>query len=194
MCSGIPYNIIVIDVPQRFQAVAQASPLGAAVRLLPFNALLAVSSVLINIIADKSQILPIWLILVGSLIQLAGLIWFCTLPQDATIPSTEYACQVLTGVGIGCVMGILLQIPPRVVEKRDLGMSALSPMLLLLVHVLMTQNSYFERRSSAIPSIWGRSWLVNLYNCIQQLFDKPLIGRFQELAGIGHSSIGPGSP
>lgn len=121
MLSGIPYNIITIDLPQRFQTMTGATPLDAAVRILPFNLVIALSGMLVNLIAGKTGFLPIWLTLFGSTSQLAGLIWFCMLPLDGTTPSTIYACQALTALGIGCVMGILVQIPPRVADKRDLG-------------------------------------------------------------------------
>ena len=121
--SGVPYNIIVINVPQQFQAVYGISPFGAGLRLIPFNFLIALSSVLINVVAGKSRIPPIYLLFVGSVIQLIGLALFSTLPSDSlTIPPAIYGWEVLSGCGIGIVMGMLLVIPPHVVEARDLGM------------------------------------------------------------------------
>lgn len=123
--SGIPYNILIINIPQRFQELDGASPMAAAVRLIPFNLLIAITCVMVNIFVMKTGVPCIWVLLFGSIVQVGGLAWFCVLPDDGTLPSTIYGCQVLTGFGIGCVLGITLLMPPLVVEKRDLGMSGL---------------------------------------------------------------------
>ena len=123
--SGIPYNTIVITMPQRFQAVYGTSPLGAGVRLIPFNFLISIGSVLVNVIATKARIKPIYLLLIGSALQLIGLALFTTLPDGTTIPATIYGYEIISGFGIGMVIGICLVIPPHVVETKDIGM--LSP-------------------------------------------------------------------
>lgn len=114
--------MVVIDIPQRFQAVDGISPLGAGVRLIPFNFLIALASVLVNIVAAKTRVPPIFLLLAGSIIQLIGLALFSTLPDNGTVSSVIYGYEVVSGAGIGMVMGICLVIPPHVVEARDLGM------------------------------------------------------------------------
>lgn len=121
MLSGIPYNILVIDIPQRLQTISGLSPFQAGVRLIPFNFLISFGTVVINIVAKVTGILPINLILFGSITQLIGLALFCTLPTDGSIPAAMYGYQSIVGFGIGCVIGILLQMPPKVVGKRDLG-------------------------------------------------------------------------
>ena len=120
--SGIPYNTVVITIPQRFQAVYGTSPLGAGVRLIPFNFLISFASVFVNILAAKARIKPIYLLLVGSALQLIGLTLFTTIPDDTTVPAAIYGYEIISGFGIGMVIGICLVIPPHVVETRDLGM------------------------------------------------------------------------
>lgn len=119
--SGVPYNIIVINIPQRFQGLYGTSPFEAGVRLVPFNFLIALGTVVANISAAKTRIRPIYLLFIGSTIQLIGLALFSTLSSDLHIPSVIYGWEVLSGFGIGIVFGILLLIPPQVVEQRDLG-------------------------------------------------------------------------
>lgn len=118
----MPYNIIVINIPQRFQELYGTSPFEAGVRLIPFNFLIAVGVVVANVSAAKTRISPIYLLFIGSTIQLIGLALFSTLSSDSHIPSVIYGWEVLSGLGIGIVFGILLLIPPQVVEQRDLGM------------------------------------------------------------------------
>lgn len=120
--SGIPHNTLVIAIPQRFQAVYGTSPLGAGVRLLPFNFLIAFATVFVNVIAAKARIKPIYLLLTGSALQLIGLALFTTISNETIIPSAIYGYEIISGFGIGMVIGISLVIPPHVVETRDLGM------------------------------------------------------------------------
>ncbi|KAL1622846.1 hypothetical protein SLS54_004866 [Diplodia seriata] len=124
LVSGIPYTILVMAIPQHFQTVAGLSPLAAGVRLLPFNLLISSAAVLINVVAGTTGVAPVYLILTGSVVQLVGISLLCTLPTDgnsAIVPAAMYGYQMLAGCGIGCVFGILLQLPPQLVEKRDLG-------------------------------------------------------------------------
>ena len=120
--SGIPYNTIVITIPQRFQAVYGTSPLGAGVRLIPFNFLIAFASVFVNILAAKARIKPIYLLFIGSMLQLIGLALFTTLTDDTKISAAIYGYEIISGFGVGMVIGICLIIPPHVVKTRDLGM------------------------------------------------------------------------
>lgn len=125
--SGIPYNIIVIDIPQRLQTVHGISPLGAGVRLIPFNFMIALGCILINVFAMKTRIAPIYLVFAGSIIQLVGIALLSTLSSTnimAPAPSVIYGWEILSGFGIGMVWGMLLVIPPHVVERRDLAISS----------------------------------------------------------------------
>ena len=125
--SGIPYNIIIIDIPQRLQTVHGISALDAGIRLVPFNFMIALGCILINVFAMRTRIAPIYLVLAGSLIQLTGLSLFSTLSSDAIMkpaPPVLYGWRILSGFGIGMVWGILHVIPPHVVEHRDLAISS----------------------------------------------------------------------
>ena len=127
LLSGIPYNIIVIDIPQRLQTVNGISPLGAGIRLVPFNSMIALGCILINVFAMRTRIAPIYLVFAGSVIQLIGLSLFSTLASSNIMtpaPSVIYGWEILSGFGIGMVWGMLLVIPPHVVEHRDLAISS----------------------------------------------------------------------
>jgi MFS family permease len=119
--SGIPYNILIINIPQRFQDLDGASPMASAVRLIPFNLMIAITCVMVNVFLMKSGTPCVYFLLLGSIIQVSGLAWFSVLPQDGTLPAQIYGCQIITGFGIGCILGITLLMPPLVVEKKDLG-------------------------------------------------------------------------
>lgn len=101
------------------------SPFGAGVRLIPFNFLLAFGAVFVNILAAKARIKPIYLFLVGSALQLIGLALFTIISDETEIPAAIYGFEIMTGFGIGMVIGISLLIPPHIVETRDIGMFSL---------------------------------------------------------------------
>lgn len=127
LLSGIPYNIIIIDIPQRLQTDNDISPLGAGIRLVPFNFMIALGCILVNIFAMRTRIAPVYLVFAGSVIQLIGLSLFSTLSSSdimAPAASVIYGWEVLSGFGLGMVWGMLLVIPPHVVEHRDLAISS----------------------------------------------------------------------
>lgn len=87
-------------------------------------------------IAVKTRIPPIFLIIAGSIIELIGLALLTTLPEDGTFTHAIYGYQVLTGLGIGFVMGITSVLPPHLVEARDLGTFLLQVLQMLLCALL----------------------------------------------------------
>lgn len=89
--------------------------------------MIALGCILINVFAMRTRIAPIYLVFAGSIIQLIGLSLFSTLSSAnimAPAPSVVYGWEILSGFGIGIVWGMLLVIPPHVVEHRDLAISS----------------------------------------------------------------------
>ncbi len=93
--------------------------------MIAFNFIISLFSVLVNLVAAKTRVPPIYFLFSGSIIQLIGISFLCTLPDDGSVPASIYGYEVLTGAGLGMVMGICLILPPHVVDVRDLGMSNL---------------------------------------------------------------------
>ncbi|OAG06096.1 MFS multidrug transporter-like protein [Paraphaeosphaeria sporulosa] len=123
LLSGAPYIVEIIDIPQRFQTLG-VDAFGAGVRLIPFNLLIALGAVAVNIVAGKSGIPPIVLLSVGVAFQLTGVCLLSTLTSVTSIPSAIYGYQVLTGLGIGIMFGLCLVLPPAVAKSRDLALCA----------------------------------------------------------------------
>ncbi|KAJ8070672.1 hypothetical protein OCU04_001043 [Sclerotinia nivalis] len=126
LLSGIPWNAVTIDIPQRFQVVNGMSPIAAGVRLIPFNALIAFGTVIANIIVAKAHIPPIYLMFIGSSLQIIGITLISTVPNGVNVNSAIYGYEAIAGLGIGIVIGMVIVIPPHVVERRDLGKKHLS--------------------------------------------------------------------
>jgi len=122
--SGIPWNSVTIIIPQRFEAVDGVSPIGAGLRLIPFNSLIAFGTVIANIMAGKGHVPPIYLMFIGSILEIIGIALIATIPNGTTIPSAIYGYEAIGGLGIGMVLGMVIVIPPHVVEPRDLAISS----------------------------------------------------------------------
>lgn len=163
LLSGIPYNVLIINIPQRFQDVGGTSAMTAAVRLIPFNLLISFTGVIVNVVVAKTGIACLWFLLFGSIMQVGGLAWFCVLPDDGTIPSTIYGAQILTGFGIGCVLGITLLMPPLVVEKRDLGKLFERPLApRQLTRTAISSGALLQFR--ALGGVLGLSFTTTAFN------------------------------
>ncbi|ORY05713.1 major facilitator superfamily domain-containing protein [Clohesyomyces aquaticus] len=124
LLSGVPYIVTIIDLPARFQTVADVSPFGAGVRLIPFNLLIAVGSVLVNVIAAKTRVPAIALLSVGSILQMVGVSLTSSIDNATSVPSAIYGYQVITGLGIGFIFGLCLVLPPMVIKNQDTALCA----------------------------------------------------------------------
>jgi hypothetical protein len=130
MLSGAPYIVAIIDIPQRFQTFG-VDAFGAGARLIPFNLLIALGAVVVNIIAGKSRVPPIILLLVGAVLQVTGVCLLSSMTNTSSVPASIYAYQVLTGLGIGIVFGLCLVLPPAVIDNKDFGKRVIHPHLLI---------------------------------------------------------------
>ncbi|KAL9617924.1 MAG: hypothetical protein Q9160_007290 [Pyrenula sp. 1 TL-2023] len=117
--SGIPHNTLTITLPQRFQIVEGETPLRAGERLIPFNFFIAIGSILANIIAMKTKLPPIYLLFTGGVLESIGVGLLSILPSLGPIPGTVYLYEILAGIGLGFIWGLVLTIPPSIGEERD---------------------------------------------------------------------------
>lgn len=60
----MPYNILIINVPQRYQDVAGTSPLTAAIRLIPFNIFISFTGFVVNGFIAKKGVACVCILLV----------------------------------------------------------------------------------------------------------------------------------
>lgn len=121
MLSGVPYIVIVIDIPQRFQMIEHVSALGSGLRLIPFNLLISIGTVVVNIVVAKTKIPPIRLLAFGVVLQITGVSLISSMTDIKDIPMAIYGYQVLVGFGTGIVFGLCLVLPPAVIDHEDFG-------------------------------------------------------------------------
>lgn len=122
MLSGVPYTAVIIELPQKFQAVNNVSPLSAGIRLLPFSIPCAIASALTGVFTSSLKVPPIFVIMVGGILQTIGLALSYSLVTGLNLPASQYGFEALAGFGVGLSLTTLLGFTPFVVDKRDRGM------------------------------------------------------------------------
>ncbi|KAK3321991.1 putative efflux pump antibiotic resistance protein [Apodospora peruviana] len=124
-CVGAPFNVAVVSLPQRFQAVSGMSVLDAGVRLIPFSVSGAFSSAVANLICSRARVPPVYFLVFGAVLNLVGNGLLSSLPTDGStrFPGAGYAYQVITAGGVGTTFGILVLATPFMVEPRDLAVA-----------------------------------------------------------------------
>ena len=140
----------MMDIPQRYQT-AGITALSAGIRLVPFNFMVAFGTAVVNIIAAKTRITPIALLLFGIVCQTIGTCLLAFMNYVDEIPSAIYRYQVITGLGIGFIFGLGYVLPPAVIEIKDHG--KLFPIFHLSsqTQIYLTKPSPLRRRRPAIP-------------------------------------------
>lgn len=108
-------------LPQRFQLVYGTSGLDAGVKLIPFTAFIPIGSIFASTLAGRAKIPPVYLLLLGSALQVLGFSLIGTLPSTLDIPARIYGYQILAGWGCGINFSLLFILIPFVNEKRDHG-------------------------------------------------------------------------
>lgn len=112
-------------LPQRFQIVYGTSGLDAGVRLIPFTVVIPIGSIFASVVAGKAKVPPVYLLILGSALQVLGFSLIGTIPSTLDIPSRIYGFQILAGWGCGINFSLLFILIPFVNEKRDNGKPAL---------------------------------------------------------------------
>ena len=120
-CVGIPCNVVVVDLPPRFQAVDETTPLQPGIRLLPYTFVSPLCSIGANVAASKSKMPLAYLLFLGASLQLVGLALLSTISDSTAFPASGYGYEAIAGAGIGITFSILVLGTPFAVEPRDLG-------------------------------------------------------------------------
>lgn len=102
---GIPFTTTLIQIPQRLQVVNGLSSLEAGVHMLPYIIFVPVGTITASVFAGALNIKPVPGALLGALLQLIGVVCFATWPApddfQGKFPATEYAFQIILGLGNG---------------------------------------------------------------------------------------------
>ncbi len=103
------------------------SEIAAGIRLLPFAAVMAATSMVMAIVLSKSKIPIIYWFLLGGLMQIAGIAGLSQSSVATYVKASQYGFQIVAGFGIGIFNVGLLIITPHIVEAKYLGELDLFP-------------------------------------------------------------------
>ncbi|KAF2471879.1 putative multidrug resistance protein fnx1 [Lindgomyces ingoldianus] len=120
---GAIFVTCIIEIPLRFQVVNHESPWKAGVRLVPFSIPVPVGAGLVAALCGKRRLPPIYLLFVGSTLQLLGLVFMSRMTLDEIQWQGQYGLQTIAGLGCGLTIGVSTLLMPFVIEKRDLATS-----------------------------------------------------------------------
>ncbi|KAF2656601.1 MFS multidrug transporter-like protein [Lophiostoma macrostomum CBS 122681] len=161
--AGVPFTVSFITIPQRLQTVNSYSAFDAGVRLMPFATTLPVGSILQST-AAKRGVPCIILLFIGSCLQVAGTAAQITLPTHVT--ARMYGEQVITGLGVGINLGILILWTPFQAKGADtsVGMSSVTQIRALggVVGVAIVTNIFNAHVRNGLQDVNIPSSALNL--------------------------------
>ncbi|KAI1087948.1 putative multidrug resistance protein fnx1 [Rostrohypoxylon terebratum] len=129
VCSflGPPMIMTIFQLPSRFRLVNGLPSFDAGARILPYGAG-ALLSLPTGGIIGKAKIPGLYVILVGSVLQIIGYALLSQLDGSVNIKRSVYVYQALIGLGASMNLQILNLLVPSTVESRDraVGMGAIT--------------------------------------------------------------------
>ncbi|KAF2464006.1 putative efflux pump antibiotic resistance protein [Lindgomyces ingoldianus] len=120
---GMPFNVLVVFVPQRLQTVSGFSALGAGERLLPYTFSAALGAALAMIMGSKRRLAVVYIFIIGASLQTTGTALLTTLPSTSEWPVRAYGFLVIAGVGLGVSFGISILATPFVVAPKNIAVA-----------------------------------------------------------------------
>ncbi|PYI00240.1 MFS general substrate transporter [Aspergillus sclerotiicarbonarius CBS 121057] len=148
---GMIWFVTMFELPQRFEVVNQLSPFHAAIRFIPFTVAAPVGSIVAPTVGKLFKVPLLYLLGIGSLIQVAAYALLGTVSGQHGIPARQYGYQVLAGFGCGINIPLLTLMTPYSTEKRDhaVAMGAIAQFRVMggcigLAIVTTIHNSYLR--------------------------------------------------
>lgn len=110
---------VLINLPQRFQAVDGESAFQAGIHLLPLLLASPVATAISGQVAGRFKVPPFYTLLFGASMQLLGIGLASSI--RFTSGNAMYGYEVLMGFGFGMGLVSLLIFTPMVVSRADMG-------------------------------------------------------------------------
>ncbi|RAH86595.1 MFS general substrate transporter, partial [Aspergillus japonicus CBS 114.51] len=148
---GMIWFVTMFELPQRFEMVNQLSPLHAAIRFIPFTVAAPVGSILASTVAKMFKVPLLYLLGIGSLMQVVAYVLLGTVSGQHGISARQYGYQVLAGFACGINIPLLTLMTPYATEKRDhaVAMGAIAQLRVMggcigLAIITTIHNSYLR--------------------------------------------------
>lgn len=118
---GFPFTSVVINYPQRSQAVYGFSAQHAGITLLPLLLTSSFATLSSGFLTSTWRIPPVYVIVAGAVTQVVGIGLTCSLPTDTLkFPSQQYGFEVLMGIGFGLTLSTIFTLAQIITSKADL--------------------------------------------------------------------------
>ncbi|KAI0161912.1 drug resistance transporter EmrB/QacA subfamily [Hypoxylon sp. FL1284] len=175
LCTGPPFMSVLINLPQRFQAVDGATPFQAGIHLLPLLLASPVATAVSGQAAGRFKVPPFYTLLFGSSVQLLGI------GLSSSIPFTSgkemYGYEVLMGFGFGMGLVSLLIFTPLVVNRADMAvaMGAITQIRVLggTIGLAISSTVLSNHLSSNLPALLNPSDIQKISESVQYVNDLP---------------------
>ncbi|KAJ3459547.1 hypothetical protein FSOLCH5_014008 [Fusarium solani] len=119
---GFPFVSMIVNIPQRAQAVYGVSPVQGGLTLLPLLLTSPLATAFSGFMTGNAKVPPFYLVLVASVLQVIGIGLTCSLPTDSkSVPKEQYGYEVLMGIGFGLGLTTLLTFARVVVSQQNLS-------------------------------------------------------------------------
>jgi hypothetical protein len=119
---GFPFVAIIVNIPQRSQAVNGFSPVKAGLALLPLLLSSPFATLVSGLLTSNFAVPPVYLIILGSILQAIGVGLTLLLPlSGGPFPRAQYGYEVIMGLGFGLTLATVLTLAQLVVDKKDVG-------------------------------------------------------------------------
>ncbi|PKS13033.1 hypothetical protein jhhlp_000374 [Lomentospora prolificans] len=120
--TGFPFMAVIVNLPQRFQAVNGCTPVQAGLYLLPLLLVSPFANGISAALVSKLKTPPFYILLSGSVLQLIG-VALAGMPSAASLDLNRsiFGYEVLMGLGFGFGLSTLLVMATMVFPKDDLG-------------------------------------------------------------------------
>ncbi|KAK0722635.1 major facilitator superfamily transporter [Lasiosphaeria miniovina] len=120
--TGFPFMAAIINIPQRLQTVNGTTAIEAGLRMLPLLLCSPFSTALAGVAVSKLRLPPLYVLVVGGVLQTVGVGLFSSLDQHGPdIQPAQYGYQIIMGFGFGFNLSTILMMAPMVVQLKDMA-------------------------------------------------------------------------
>ncbi|KAI1410315.1 drug resistance transporter EmrB/QacA subfamily [Hypoxylon sp. FL1857] len=179
LCTGPPFMTVLINLPQRFQAVDGASAFQAGIHLLPLLLASPVATAICGQLAGKWKMPPFYLLLFGASMQLLGIGLASSI--RFTSGNAMYGYEVIMGFGFGMSLVSLLVYTPLVVQRADMAvaMGAITQIRVLggTIGLAISSTVLNNHLSSNLPALLTPEDIEQIADSVQYINTLPDVTR-----------------
>lgn len=175
LCTGPPFMTVLINLPQRFQAVDGETAFEAGIHLLPLLLASPVATAVTGQLAGKLKVPPFYILLFGASMQLLGI----GLASSISFTSGKaiYGYEVIMGFGFGMSLVSLLVFTPMVVKRSDMAvaMGAVTQIRVLggTIGLAISSTILNNRLSSELPALLSPGDIQQISDSVQYINTLP---------------------